>query len=102
MDDLRAETYDVEWRDKTEMKLMKRRIIYLIAPVIVLVLLFLSFNKNDRNLSAEKEFLIDTLASGLVVPWEIVFLPDETMLFTERSGTVRIYRNEKLLKTPAL
>lgn len=82
--------------------MMKRRIVHLSVPVVVLVLLFLSFDKNDRNLSAEKEFIIDTLATDLVVPWEIVFLPDETMLFTERSGTVRIYRNEKLLKTPAL
>lgn len=82
--------------------MMKRRTIYLSVPIVVLVLLFLSFDKNDRNLSVEKEFLIDTLATGLVVPWEIVFLPDQTMLFTERSGKVRIYRNEKLLKTPAL
>ena len=47
-------------------------------------------------------YTVDTLASGLTAPWEIVFLPDKTMLFTERSGKVRIYRNNQLLAKPAL
>lgn len=32
------------------------------------------------------DFKLDTIVSGVKVPWGIVFLPDESMLFTERSG----------------
>ncbi|MXV16376.1 PQQ-dependent sugar dehydrogenase [Hufsiella ginkgonis] len=50
---------------------------------------------------ADQGFIIDTLARDLVVPWQIVFLPDNSMLFTERPGRVRIYRDGKLLPKPA-
>jgi glucose/arabinose dehydrogenase/cytochrome c5 len=46
-------------------------------------------------------YTIDTLARDLVVPWQITFLPDNSMLFTERPGRVRIYRDGKLLAKPA-
>src|SRR5690349_15790525 len=52
--------------------------------------------------NAALNFRVDTLATELIVPWDIIFLPDKTMLFTERSGAVRIYRNKKLLARPAL
>jgi glucose/arabinose dehydrogenase/cytochrome c5 len=47
-------------------------------------------------------FKIDTLAKNLTVPWQITFLPDRTMLFTERPGVVRLYRNGKLLEKAIL
>ena len=31
---------------------------------------------------------VDTLVSGLTIPWDIAFAPDETMLFTERRGVL--------------
>lgn len=46
-------------------------------------------------------YQVDTLAKNMVVPWQIVFLPDNTMLFTERNGKLRIYRDGKLLDKPA-
>lgn len=46
-------------------------------------------------------YQIDTLGRDLVVPWQIVFLPDNTMLFTERNGKLRIYRDGKVLDKPA-
>lgn len=47
-------------------------------------------------------FIIDTLAIGLTVPWDIVFTPDGDMLFTERPGRVRLYRHNKLADRPLL
>lgn len=32
-----------------------------------------------------------TIASGLVIPWDVAFLPDGKMLVTERPGRVRVY-----------
>jgi glucose/arabinose dehydrogenase/cytochrome c553 len=52
-------------------------------------------------LADTKGFKIDTLAHDLVVPWQLVFLPDNSMLFTERNGNLRIYRSGKLVDKPA-
>jgi len=62
---------------------------------------FIYTNKQIREVSPPEGYVIDTLATDLVVPWELVFLPDNTMLFTERAGRVRIYRDGKLLPKPA-
>lgn len=35
---------------------------------------------------------VDTLATGLSVPWDLAFLPDGRALFTERPGRIRIVR----------
>ncbi len=42
------------------------------------------------------KFKIETVASGLEVPWGFAFLPDGNMLFTERPGRVRMIENGKL------
>src|ERR1700733_3221531 len=56
-----------------------------------------------RNNTVLKEyFVIDTLASGLTVPWDLVFLPNGDMLATERPGRVRIFHNNKLEPEPVL
>jgi len=31
---------------------------------------------------------VETLVTGLVIPWDLTFLPDRTMLFTERGGKI--------------
>ncbi|NRF38167.1 PQQ-dependent sugar dehydrogenase [Pedobacter foliorum] len=48
----------------------------------------------------EEGYQIDTVAENLRVPWQIVFLPDKSILFTEREGRVRIIRNNKLVTKP--
>ncbi|MCM3127590.1 PQQ-dependent sugar dehydrogenase [Paenibacillus provencensis] len=45
---------------------------------------------------------ITTLAAGLHVPWELDFLPDGRMLFTERPGTLRMIENGQVLSEPVL
>jgi len=47
-------------------------------------------------------FRIETVVSGLEVPWSIVWAPDGRMFFTERPGRVRIFENGKLRISPLL
>ena len=46
--------------------------------------------------SGETRFRVETVASGLEVPWSIVFAPDGRMIFTERPGRVRVLENGRL------
>jgi glucose/arabinose dehydrogenase len=46
------------------------------------------------------QFRVETVASGLEVPWAFVWLPNGDMLFTERKGRVRIIQNGKLQADP--
>jgi glucose/arabinose dehydrogenase len=45
-------------------------------------------------------FRVETVASGLEVPWSIAFAPDGRMLFTERAGRVRVFENGRLRAEP--
>ena len=46
------------------------------------------------------DFRVVTLAEGLSNPWGLAFLPDGSMLITERSGTLRKLVDGKLLEKP--
>jgi aldose sugar dehydrogenase len=46
------------------------------------------------------KFQVETIASGLEVPWGFAFLPNRDLLFTERLGRVRIIENGKLRQEP--
>lgn len=43
---------------------------------------------------------VEVLAEGLVNPWSIAFLPDGSMLVTEREGRLRIIRDGELVDEP--
>lgn len=77
--------------------------IYVLAAVGTLIISISAFINKKSNIvgTANDLFIVDTLARDLIVPWAIIFLPDQSMLFTERSGNVRIYRNAKLVSKPA-
>ncbi len=79
------------------------KIKYLVCVAFIIAFVFASsFTVNINRADENVFFEIDTLASNLTVPWQIVFLPDHTMLFTERPGQVRLYRNGKLNEKPVL
>ena len=45
-------------------------------------------------------FRVETVASGLQVPWSIVWSPDGRMFFTERPGQIRVFANGQLRTEP--
>ncbi len=50
--------------------------------------------------SDEHPFRIVRLVEGLEYPWSLAFLPDGSMLVTERPGRLRVIRDGKLLREP--
>jgi aldose sugar dehydrogenase len=48
----------------------------------------------------QTNFRVETVVSGLQVPWAIVWTPDGRMLFTERPGRVRVVVNGQLQSEP--
>ena len=47
-------------------------------------------------------FGVQTLATGLQIPWSLAFAPDGRLFISERPGRVRVYQNGTLLAEPAL
>lgn len=48
------------------------------------------------------DYDFEVLATGLDIPWELVFLPNGDMFITERPGTVRLFRDGELTEDPIL
>jgi len=74
-----------------------------ICLVAVILSAFVAGKKSTITikLADSSGYQVDTLVKNMKVPWQIVFLPDNTMLFTERTGKLRVYRNGKLVNKPA-
>lgn len=49
---------------------------------------------------SSSDLLVDTIATGLDVPWDVAFLPDGRGLVTERSGRIRVIGAEGLVDRP--
>ena len=45
---------------------------------------------------------VQTLATGLQIPWSLAFAPDGRLFISERPGRVRVFQNGALLTEPAL
>lgn len=82
------------------MKMKQRFLIFLVsAATFFCAFLYRPVKESEATIA---NYVVDTLATGLTVPWAIVFLPDKSMLFSERNGKIRLFRNGKLLSKPAL
>ena len=56
--------------------------------------------ENTSFASSAGELEVRTVASGLVNPWSLAFLPDGRMLVTERPGRIRLVTSEGQLSPP--
>ncbi len=54
----------------------------------------------ESSSGGDVSFRVETVVSGLKVPWSIVWTPDGRMLFTERPGHVRVFVNGQLRSEP--
>jgi glucose/arabinose dehydrogenase len=77
--------------------------------LLICVLLLLACNRPptgkgagevEASRQANTSFRVETIVSGLTVPWSIVWAPDGRMIFTERGGRVRVVENGKLREQP--
>jgi glucose/arabinose dehydrogenase len=52
---------------------------------------------NGSTTANEHQPVIEVLAENLTIPWEVAFLPDETLLISERPGRlVRLYSDSRI------
>ena len=60
----------------------------LLAIFIVMTALMLQGNASTENVSEGMRYQVETLTNKLGVPWGMVFIADDTIIFTERGGKV--------------
>jgi len=56
----------------------------------------------ESSSAKEVSFKVETVVSGLQVPWSIAWAPDGRMFFTERPGRVRVVVNGQLRSQPLI
>jgi aldose sugar dehydrogenase len=56
--------------------------------------------QSGAQTGTENGFRVETVVTGLEVPWSIVFAPDGRMLVAERPGRVRVFENGRLRPEP--
>ena len=72
----------------------------LVPALLALALLPVS-GGGQVHRSAQHDFTLAPVADGLVNPWSMAWLPDGTMLITERPGRLRVVRDGMLLPEAA-
>lgn len=83
--------------------MIKRKFILLglISLVTALAaLVYMPLFAGQVNTPIVKNISLHTIASGLVSPWSMAFLPDGRILVTEKPGRLRVIEHGKLLATP--
>ncbi|MEI7597792.1 MAG: PQQ-dependent sugar dehydrogenase [Aestuariivirga sp.] len=60
----------------------------------------LAFSLTSANAGAEANEMLETVVDGLDHPWSLAFLPDGTILVTERAGNLRTIGMDRKLSEP--
>ncbi|HEY8387038.1 MAG TPA: PQQ-dependent sugar dehydrogenase [Parasegetibacter sp.] len=63
----------------------------------LIVLIACSFNGQEIIQSEKLNFRLHVIETGLSIPWGMEFMPNGDILISEKSGTIHVLRNEKLL-----
>ncbi len=86
---------------------MKTPVVLVTAALTAAILVAGSFlivtgtrGENTSFASSAGQLEVQTVASGLVNPWSLAFLPDGRMLVTERPGRIRVVTPEGQLSPP--
>ena len=81
---------------------MSGRNLYLVAlgGLAGLAAISTTFAQGRVYESTEHDFRVVTVVEDIQHPWSIAFLPDGDMLFTQRTGELRIVRDGELLPDP--
>ena len=86
---------------------MKTPIIWVTASLMAAILLTTPFviatgtrGESTSFASSAGQLEVQTVASGLVNPWGLAFLPDGRMLVTERPGRMRVVTSDGVLSPP--
>ena len=64
---------------------------------VFLLFLVVSFSSSIFTKNNSHSFNINVIAEGLDHPWSLVFISDDEILVTEKTGKIRIIKNGKLL-----
>src|SRR5262245_18126663 len=70
------------------------------GPVIGLPVPPLGAGPYEFQAAEQQKIRVAVVTKGLSHPWSVVFLPDGSMLVTERPGRIRVIRNGVLDSTP--
>jgi glucose/arabinose dehydrogenase len=63
--------------------------------------IFSQSGNNNTNSTADNTIAKpETIATGLNIPWELVFLPSGEMLVTERPGNLLLMVDRKMIPIP--
>ena len=70
--------------------------------LLFLFLLFSAIPLAHAQDFPEYNVTVQTVAENLTIPWSVDWIPDGTMLFTEREGDLRMIKDGQLLEKPLL